>query len=75
MGLPAPRPTPRPAWKSHHGSLKYLTLQDGDRLDEYLFDLDADLGEKSNRITSRPDDAQRLKRLLAEWENEVRAAR
>jgi len=33
--LPAPRPTPRPAWKSHHGSLKCLTRQDGDRLDEY----------------------------------------
>ena len=57
------------------GSLKYLTRQDGDRLDEYLFDLEADPGEKNNLLASRPEDVERLKRLLTQWEEEVRPSR
>jgi N-acetylgalactosamine-6-sulfatase len=57
------------------GSLKYLTRQDGDRLEEHLFDLKRDPGEKNNLLDTRPDDLARLKRLLADWERQVRASR
>lgn len=43
--------------------------------DEFLFDLEADPGEKQNLLSSRPADVRRLKAQLAAWENEVKAAR
>jgi len=57
------------------GALKYLTRRDGDRLEEHLFDLEADLAEKDNLLDSRPDDAKRLRQILADWEQEVRPRR
>jgi len=46
-------------WRAvRDGSLKYLTRRDGDRFDEYLFDLDADPGEKHN-LHARPGRASR----------------
>ena len=63
-------------WRAvRDGSLKYLSRQDGDRLEEHLFDLARDPGEKNNLLDSRPDDLARLKRLLSGWENEVRHSR
>ena len=63
-------------WRAvREGSLKYLSLQDGGGFDEYLFDLAADPGEKTNLIGGRPEDTQRLKQLLTGWEKETRPRR
>jgi arylsulfatase A-like enzyme len=35
---------------------------------EYLFDLDADPGEKNNLVAEHPDLVQRFKQVLADWE-------
>lgn len=57
------------------GSLKYVWLQDGDDVKEYLFDLERDPAEKNNLLDSRKEDAQRLKMLLKNWEQEVQHKR
>ena len=63
-------------WRAvRDGPLKYLTRRDGDRLQEHLFDLVADPGEKNNLLDSRADDAARLKKLLADWERDVQPQR
>jgi len=63
-------------WRAvRHGSLKYLSRQDAGKLHEWLFDLDSDPGEKIDLIEKRPADAAHLKRLLAEWQREVRHTR
>jgi len=63
-------------WRAvRDGNLKYLSRQDGEKLAEWLFDLEADLGEKTDLLAQRPDDAKRLKKLLADWEQEVRHKR
>jgi N-acetylgalactosamine-6-sulfatase len=60
-------------WRAvRDGSLKYVSRQDGGQLQEYLFDLAADPGEKDDLLARRPDDVKRLKDLLAAWEREVR---
>jgi N-acetylgalactosamine-6-sulfatase len=56
-------------WKAvRQGNLKYVWRQDGNQLDEYLFDLPKDPGETSNLIDTMPDSARRLKQELANWE-------
>ncbi|MHB8897424.1 MAG: sulfatase family protein [Thermoguttaceae bacterium] len=76
-------PTPRPlfwrarradrTWRAiRHGNLKYVSCQDGNRLEEYLFDLAEDPGESVNRLKALPAEALRLKRQLAAWEQLVR---
>ncbi|MBN2477249.1 MAG: sulfatase-like hydrolase/transferase [Pirellulales bacterium] len=63
-------------WRAvRDGSLKYLARQDGDEVEEFLFDLHRDPGEKENLLQARPEDLARLKRLLADWENTVRPGR
>ncbi len=63
-------------WRAvREGSLKYISLRDGQAFQEYLFDLENDPREKSNLVAARPDDAKRLKRLLADWEKEVQHSR
>jgi arylsulfatase A-like enzyme len=57
------------------GSLKYIRLQNGDKVTEYLFDLKQDPAEKNNLFSSRPDDVRRLKTLLKDWEQEVKPKR
>jgi N-acetylgalactosamine-6-sulfatase len=75
----AERPTtPQPdrIWRAvRQGPLKYISRQDGDQLEEYLFDIPSDVSEKNNLMASRPRDAQRLKALLADWEREVHPKR
>jgi len=59
-------------WRAvRDGSLKYLTLRDGDRFEEHLFDLARDPAEKHDLRDERPDDLARLKRLLVDWEKDV----
>lgn len=59
-------------WKAvRRDNLKYIWRQDGDQLDEYLFDLSKDPGEANNLIEILPDSAQALKRQLAKWEQSM----
>ncbi len=57
------------------GVLKYVARQDGNRKQEYLFDLARDPGEKTDLMGERSADAARLRRLLRAWEQEVRPRR
>ena len=63
-------------WRAvRQGRLKYVSRQDGEEVEEHLFDLANDPGEKKDLLTDRPEDVRRLKKLLAQWEAEVRPAR
>lgn len=56
-------------WKAiRRGDLKYISRQDGQQRDEFLFDLVRDPGEQSNLIEARPQLAEPLKGELANWE-------
>lgn len=57
------------------GAVKYIALREGDTLQEYLFDLDADPAEQINLSDERPEIGCRLKRILSEWEARVAAGR
>ncbi len=57
------------------GSLKYISLQDGDDVKEYLFDLERDPAEKNNLFDKRPEQVLRLKKLLRNWEQQVKHKR
>jgi len=57
------------------GSLKYIRLKEGDKISEYLFDLEQDPAEKKNLFDSRREDVRRLKMLLKSWEEEVKHKR
>lgn len=48
---------------------KWKLLRGGDR--EYLYDLDADLGEKHNLASKHPDIAERLRERLRAWTMEL----
>jgi arylsulfatase A-like enzyme len=53
-------------------SMKYIWLQEGDNIREYLFDLEKDAAEKNNLLKDREEDVQKLKLLLEDWEIEVK---
>lgn len=57
------------------GSLKRISRHDGDRVDEYLFNLVDDPGETRNLMEALPNEAQRAKEKLAEWEQQFRNGR
>ena len=57
------------------GAIKYIALFDGDRCEEYLFDLQADPAERVNLIDRRPETASRLKELLRRGEQQVKPSR
>ena len=57
------------------GDLKYVRKTEGDQTEEWLFDLSADIGEKTDLLSLQPTQARRLKNLLARWETEVKAVR
>ncbi len=59
-------------WKAVRDvSLKYIYRRDGEKVTEYLFNLEKDPMEKKNLIDQQPNDVIRLKRLLTNWEAEV----
>lgn len=63
-------------WKAvRDGALKYISRTDGDRTEEYVFDLVADPQEQQNLLSDRGVDAERLRRLVAKWEEDVRHSR
>jgi N-acetylgalactosamine-6-sulfatase len=57
------------------GSLKYIRLQEGDDVKEYLFDIERDPAEKNNLFSERKEDVQKLKILLKSWEEKVKPNR
>jgi len=57
------------------GSRKFIWVQKGDNIEEYLFDLEQDPMEKNNLISSHQDAAQKLKLLLKDWEEKVKHQR
>ncbi len=57
------------------GHLKYVGRVDGERQQEFLFDLDADPSETSDLKAEHPDEFQRLKRAYLGWEETVRRHR
>jgi len=58
-----------------NGSLKYIRLQEGDDVKEYLFDLQQDPREKNNLFSVKKEDVRRLKILLEGWEEKVKPKR
>ena len=63
-------------WRAvRDGNLKYLTRQDGDKIEQHLFDLAADPAEKTDLLADRPADADRLRSLLTKWEQEAKPRR
>ncbi|MEJ7636892.1 MAG: sulfatase-like hydrolase/transferase [Singulisphaera sp.] len=62
-------------WAVRDGALKYIALQDEDSRREHLFGLDRDPGEAHDLTALRGEDAGRLRRRLAAWEQEVRPRR
>ena len=63
-------------WRAvRDGSLKYVSLQNGAKREEYLFDLAGDPGETNDLLAARGGDATRLKGVLEAWEREVRPRR
>lgn len=63
-------------WRAvRDGSMKYLSRTDGDKLQEWVFDLEADPAEKNDLLAKSPADTKRLKSLLADWEREVQHTR
>jgi N-acetylgalactosamine-6-sulfatase len=57
------------------GPLKYVSRQEGDTFEEWLFDVALDPGEQHDLLPSRAADATRLKAKLAAWEEEVKPVR
>jgi len=57
------------------GSLKYICLQEGNDVNEYLFDLERDPAEKDNLFNKQKEDVRKLRKLLENWEEKVRHKR
>ena len=57
------------------GDLKLVSKQDGSQRQDWLFDLASDKAEKNDLTQSRAKDMQRLRGLLAGWEEDVKPTR
>jgi N-acetylgalactosamine-6-sulfatase len=61
-------------WRAvRDGERKYVSKTTGTETEEWLFDLATDIGETKDLIEKRPNDAKKLKKLLADWEDDVRS--
>lgn len=59
-----------------YGDWKYIHRFPGDGSEEeYLFNLSDDPAEEKNLLEQKPEEAQRLRKLLATWEKEVKPPR
>jgi len=56
-------------------AMKYISIDDGTEIKEYLFNLEIDPGEKKNLKDIDKDEFSRLKDLMKIWENEVKTER
>lgn len=63
-------------WRAvRDGALKFVSRQDGQQTEEWLFDVERDPAEANDLAMSCRDDVARLKKKLAAWEQEVRPVR
>ena len=63
-------------WRAvRDGDMKYIRRTDGDKTEEYLFDLKNDVGETRNLLEDQPKEVTRFKALLADWEKKVQHSR
>jgi len=56
------------------GDLKYVRKVEG-QTQEWLFDLSKDLAEKNDLSSAQPKQVARMKKLLSNWEKEVKPVR
>jgi N-acetylgalactosamine-6-sulfatase len=63
-------------WKAVRSQdLKYVSLQDGDKFEEHLYDVAKDPGEVDDLLASHDSAVARLKELLAAWERDMKPSR
>jgi len=63
-------------WRAvRDGDMKYIRQSNKGQVQEYVFDLKNDVSETRNLLKDRPNEARRLKALLADWEEQVQHAR
>lgn len=55
--------------------LKYVCKRVGDQTEQWMFDLANDRGEKVDISVDRPSDVERLRDLIAQWEQRVKPIR
>ncbi len=61
-------------WAVRDGDLKYIRKTEGET-EEWLYDLSKDIGETHDLSQAKPKQVTRLKKLLSNWEKEVRPVR
>ncbi|HEY2415828.1 MAG TPA: sulfatase-like hydrolase/transferase [Pirellulaceae bacterium] len=57
------------------GNLKLVSRQDGDKRQDWIFDLASDLAEKNDLSKTRPGELDRMQALLVKWEAAVKPER
>jgi arylsulfatase A-like enzyme len=57
------------------GDMKFISLENTGKVQEYLFDLGTDPQGKNNLLARQSETVERLRRLLKEWEDKVRPHR
>ncbi len=63
-------------WKAvRDGEMKYVSKTDAGQREEWLFDLARDVGESRDLLNAKPGEAERLKKLLTQWERQTKAVR
>jgi N-acetylgalactosamine-6-sulfatase len=62
-------------WGVRDGSIKYVARREGTTKTESLFDLRDDPAEKTDLAPRRAEEINRVRKLLAEWEEKVRPTR
>lgn len=62
-------------WAVRDGDLKYLKKTKEGQTQRWLFDVASDLHEEKDLLDAQPDEADRLRKLLADWETDVATAR
>jgi arylsulfatase A-like enzyme len=54
------------------GDMKFISLENTGKVQEYLFDLAADPQERTNLLAAQAETATQLRQLLQDWEKRVR---
>ena len=62
-------------WAVRDGDWKYVRKIEGDKTEEWLFNLATDIGEERDLLESNSSTADRLGLLLKKWEANVKPAR
>jgi len=62
-------------WAVRDGDWKYVRKTEEGQTEEWLFDIADDVGEQRNLLAKQASTSVRLKKLLVEWETDVKATR